>query len=203
MAHVTDSSRTPRTFDALEPFARRPAHLLALRQLCKGKTNHAQVKRSLTRRVLCTERTAASTPARRTERGTRSRRKWWSCRTTRSPTPPRWSAASTPWCSRSATCRAWTAGISPRSPPRFPTEAPRRWNRTRKLKNKGRTGRKWDYRGPFFCCCCLSLCGLCASWKNCGCAVEAAMSAASASVSAANERAAEASGAHPGCGGPH
>lgn len=105
---------------------------------------------SLTRRVLCTERTAASMPALRTGWGTLSRQKWWSCRRTRVPTPPRCSAASTQWCSHSATFPAWRAGISPRSPPCSRTEAPRRWTRTRRLKNKGCTGRKLNYRGPSF-----------------------------------------------------
>lgn len=105
---------------------------------------------SLTRRVLCTERTAASMPALRTGWGTLSRQKWWSCRRTRVPTPPRCSAASTQWCSHSATFPAWRAGISPRSPPCSRTEAPRRWTRTRRLKNRGCTGRKLNYQGPSF-----------------------------------------------------
>lgn len=50
---------------------------------------------SLTRRVLYTAGTAASTPALRTGWGRLSRRKWWSCRKTPVPTRPRWSAAST------------------------------------------------------------------------------------------------------------
>lgn len=132
---------------------------------------------SLTRRVLCTERTAASTPARRTGWGTLSRQKWWSCRRTLVPTPPPRSAASTQWCSHFATYRAWTADISPRNPPCFQKEAPRRWNRTRRLKNKGCTGRKLNYRGPFFC---LPL-WLAVSYRNCGCAVEAVMSGGAAS----------------------
>ena len=105
---------------------------------------------SLTRRVPCTGRTAASMPAPRTGWGTLSRQKWWSCRRTRVPTPPRCSAASTQWCSHSATFPAWRAGISPRSPPCSRTEAPRRWTRTRRLRNKGCTGRKLNYRGPSF-----------------------------------------------------
>lgn len=105
---------------------------------------------SLTRRVLCTERTAASMPAPRTGWGTLSRQKWWSCRRTRVPTPPRWSAASTQWCFHFATYHAWTAGIFPRNPPCFRIEAPRRWNQIRRLKNRGCTGQKLNYRGPFF-----------------------------------------------------
>ena len=142
---------------------------------------------SLTRRVPCTGRTAASMPAPRTGWGTLSRQKWWSCRRTRVPTPPRCSAASTQWCSHSATFPAWRAGISPRSPPCSRTEAPRRWTRTRRLRNKECTGRKLNYRGPsffflfFFFCPCLPLLLLSASWRDCGCAVEAAMSGGAAS----------------------
>lgn len=118
----------------------------AAAELCCTSTSEV----SLTHRVLCRGRTAASMPALRTEWETLSRQKWWSCRRTRVPTPPRWSAASTQWCSRSATSPAWRADISPRNPPCSRTEAPRRWNRIRKLKNKGCTGRKLNYRGPFF-----------------------------------------------------
>lgn len=108
-------------------------------------------ERPLTHRVLCTGRTAASKPALRTGWGTLSRQKWWSCRRTRVPTPPRWSAASTQWCFHFATYPVWTAGIFLQNPPCSPTEAPRRWNRTRRLKSKGCTGQKLNYRGPFFC----------------------------------------------------
>lgn len=128
----------------------------SFRRACIGLCRRGTSELSLTRRVLCRGRTAASTPALRTGWATLSRQKWWSCRRTRVPTPPRWTAASTQWCSHFATYPAWRADISLRNPPCSQTEAPRQWNRTRRLKNKGCTGRKSNYRGPFFFLSCSS-----------------------------------------------
>lgn len=156
-----------------------PARPGSFRRACIGLCWRGTSELSLTRRVLCRGRTAASTPALRTGWATLSRQKWWSCRMTRVPTPPRWSVASTQWCSHFATYPAWRADISLRNPPCSQTEAPRRWNRTRRLKNKGCTERKSNYRGPFFSSLAPPL--LSASWRNCGCAVKATRSGGAAS----------------------
>lgn len=82
--------------------------------------------KTLTRHGLYRWGRAASRPEQQTARARPRRRRWWSCMKTLVPSPPPWSAAWTPWCSRSATYPVWRANISLRSPPHFQREALRR-----------------------------------------------------------------------------